>query len=88
MEDTIRGRAEDIQARFNVLLVLLDSVDTNVSAIIAEKSMTGAIGEMIRQDVRDIQTLLGVVNDYIWRMDKDQSEIVRALFAMQGGGAV
>lgn len=79
MIQSARGRAEDVQAGFGTLRVLVDCVDTKVSFFIREKSMFGPYHELIKDLVLDIQSLLCVINHEIWDMEKEQDELVNML---------
>ena len=77
--DTAKGKAEDVQAEFNTLRVLVDAVDSKVAFFITEKSVFGPYHEFIKSFALDIQTLLSVVNEKIWEMEKDQDQLVHIL---------
>lgn len=79
IRDTAKGKAEDVQAEFNTLRVLVDAVDSKVAFFITEKSVFGPYHEFIKSFALDIQTLLSVVNEKIWEMEKDQDQLVHIL---------
>ena len=79
IRDSAKGKAEDVQANFNTLRVLVDAVDTKVAFFIREKSIFGPYHEFIKSYALDIQTMLGVLNHEIWDMEKEQDELVRML---------
>ena len=79
MRDTAKGKAEDVQADFNTLRVLVDAVDSKVAFFITEKSVFGPYHELIKSFALDIQTLLLVVNEKIWEMEKEQDQLVHIL---------
>lgn len=79
IRDTAKGKAEDVQAEFNALRVLVDAVDSKVAFFIAEKSVFGPYHELIKSFALDIRTLLSVVNEKIWEMEKDQDQLVHIL---------
>lgn len=79
IRDTAKGKAEDVQAEFNTLRVLVDAVDRKVAFFITEKSIFGPYHEFIKSFALDIQTLLSVVNEKIWEMEKDQDQLVHIL---------
>ena len=79
IRDTAKGKAEDVQAEFNTLRVLVDAVDSKVAFFITDKSVFGPYHEFIKAFALDIQTLLSVVNDKIWEMEKDQDQLVHML---------
>lgn len=77
--NTAKGKAEDVQAGFDVLRVLVDAVDSKVAFFVTEKSMFGPYREIIKPFAQDIQTLLSVINEKIWDMEKDQDQLVHML---------
>ena len=79
IRDTAKGKAEDVQAEFNTLRVLVDAVDSKVTFFITEKSVFGPYHELIKSFALDIQTLLSVVNEKIWEMEKEQDQLVHML---------
>lgn len=79
IRDSAKGKAEDVQANFNTLRVLVDAVDTKVAFFIREKSVFGPYHEFIKSYALDIQTMLGVLNHEIWDMEKEQDELVHML---------
>ena len=79
IRDTAKGKAEDVQADFNTLRVLVDAVDSKVTFFITEKSVFGPYHEFIKSFALDIQTLLSIVNEKIWEMEKEQDQLVRML---------
>ena len=79
IRDTAKGKAEDVQAEFNTLRVLVDAVDSKVAFFITEKSVFGPYHEFIKSFALDIQTLLSVVNEKIWEMEKEQDQLVHIL---------
>ena len=79
IRDSAKGKAEDVQANFNTLRVLVDAVDTKVAFFIREKSVFGPYHEFIKSYALDIQTLLGVLNHESWDMEKEQDELVHML---------
>ena len=79
IRDTAKGKAEDVQAGFNTLRVLVDAVDSKVTFFITEKSIFGPYPEFIKPFALDIQTLLSVVNEKIWEMEKEQDQLVHIL---------
>lgn len=79
IRDTAKGKAEDVQAEFNTLRVLVDAVDSKVAFFVTEKSVFGPYHEFIKSFALDIQTLLSVVNEKIWEMEKDQDQLVHIL---------
>ncbi len=74
-----KGKAEDVQAGFDVLRVLVDAADSKVAFFVAEKSMFGPYHEIIKSFALDIQTLLSVINEKIWDMEKAQDQLVHML---------
>lgn len=79
IRDSAKGKAEDVQANFNTLRVLVEAVDTKVAFFIREKSVFGPYHEFIKSYALDIQTMLGVLNHEIWDMEKEQDELVHML---------
>lgn len=79
IRDSAKGKAEDVQANFNTLRVLVDAVNTKVAFFIREKSVFGPYHEFIKSYALDIQTMLGVLNHEIWDMEKEQDELVHML---------
>lgn len=79
IRDTAKGKAENVQAEFNTLRVLVDAVDSKVAFFITEKRVFGPYHEFIKSFALDIQTLLSVVNEKIWEMEKDQDQLVHIL---------
>lgn len=81
-------KAEDVSARFNTLRVLVDTVDTRVSAFVnLEKSLRGPYWEFVRNSSADILTLLCVICEQIHTMEQDQNRVVSLLDeALQGEG--
>lgn len=79
VRDTAKGKAEDVQADFNTLRVLVDAVDSKVAFFITEKSVFGPYHEFIKSFALDIQTLLLVINEKIWEMEKEQDQLVHIL---------
>lgn len=79
IRDAAKGKAEDVQAGFNTLRVLVDAVDSKVAFFITEKSVFGPYQEFIKSFALDIQTLLSVINEKIWEMEKEQDQLVRML---------
>lgn len=79
IRDTAKGKAEDVQAGFNTLRVLVDTVDSKVAFFIIEKSVFGPYHEFIKSFALDIQTLLSVINEKIWEMEEEQDQLVHML---------
>lgn len=79
IRNSAKGKAEDVQANFNTLRVLVDAVDTKVTFFIREKSVFGPYHEFIKSCALDIQTMLGVLNHEIWDMEREQDELVHML---------
>ena len=79
IRDSAKGKAEDVQANFTTLRVLVEAVDTKVAFFIREKSVFGPYHEFIKSYALDIQTMLGVLNHEIWDMEKEQDELVHML---------
>lgn len=79
MEVTLKSQAEDVQAGFEVLRVLTDSVDDKLMFYTRHKALFGPYSELVRSHALNIQTLLCVLNDYIWEMEKTQTEVIRRI---------
>ena len=79
IRDTAKEKAEDVQASFNTLRVLVGAVDSNVAFFITEKSVFGPYHEFIKSYALDIQTLLSVINEKIWEMEEEQDQLVHML---------
>lgn len=77
--DSARGKAECVQADFNALRVLVDAVDTKVSFFITEKSLFGQYHDLIKSFALDIQTLLEIIDEKVWEMQKEQDQLVHIL---------
>ena len=79
MEVTLKSQAEDVQAGFEVLRVLTDSVDDKLMFYTRHKTLFGPYSELVRSHALNIQTLLGVLNDYILTMEKAQTDVIRRI---------
>lgn len=79
IRDSAKEKAEDVQANFNTLRVLVDAVDTKVAFFVQGKSIFGPYHEFIKSYALDIQTLLGVLDHEIWNMEKEQDDLVHIL---------
>lgn len=79
MVETLKDKAEYVESEFDTLRVLVDAVDDKLRFFIVEKSLWGGCADLVRSFAFDIQTLLHVMNDYIWQLEKAQGEVVRGL---------
>lgn len=80
---TLKSQAEDVQAGFEVLRVLADSLDDKLMFYTRHKTLFGPYSELVRSHAMNIQTLLGVLNDYIWTMEKTQTDVIRRIIRAQ-----
>lgn len=85
-QTTLKSQAEDVQAGFDVLRVLADSVDDKLAFYIQNKTLFGPYSELVRSHAMNIQTLLGVLNDYIWTMEKTQTDVIRHIIRAREQG--
>lgn len=76
MEDTLKSRMEDVQADMDTVRVLTDAVGEKIRFFVTETSLFGPYTDVIHSYAQDIQTLLSVIRNYIWRMDKEQTKII------------
>lgn len=79
MEVTLKSQAEDVQAGFDVLRVLADSLDDKLAFYIQNKTLFGPYSELVRNHALNIQTLLSVLDDYIWTLEKTQTDVIRRI---------
>lgn len=79
MDESLKDKAENVQAEMDTLRVLVDAVDSKLRFFIAEESLFGPYTDLIKSYALDIQVLLHVLNDYIWQMNQAQDEIIHIL---------
>lgn len=79
MEITLKSQAEDVQAGFEVLRVLTDALDDKLMFYAQNKELFGPYSELVRSQALNMQTLLGVLNDYIINLERTQTDVIRRI---------
>lgn len=79
MEATLKSQAEDVQAGFGVLLVLADALDDKLMFYTQNKTLFGPYSELVRSHALNMQTLLGVLNDYLINLERTQTDVIRRI---------
>lgn len=79
MEITLKSQAEDVQAGFEVLRVLTDALDDKLLFYAQNKELFGPYSELVRSQALNMQTLLGVLNDYIINLERTQTDVIRRI---------
>lgn len=83
MEVTLKSQAEDVQAGFEVLRVLADSLDDKLLFYTQNKALFGPYSELVRSQALNMQTLLGVLNDYIINLERTQTDVIRRIMGRE-----
>ena len=76
-EESILSKAESLRSELDTLRVLIDAVDSKISFFVREKSIFGHCYALINAYAVDIQTLLAVVNERIYDMEKEQDQLIK-----------
>ena len=74
--ETLKDKAESLEAEFDTLRVLADTVDSRLGFFVSEKELLGPHYNLIKANILDIQVLLHVMNNYSWEMEKMSGDIL------------